>query len=399
MKIRREFWIVIGGLLIIFGILQIQSANAAREINAPYVTDDEADAELYRMVELYNGSVVTVGRTLEQRPIYLYLFGSGPVFMFDGRVHGPEDCGTIAGIDFIRWVYEDDGAEAREIREGVTLAFIPSINRDRPTSRLNARGVNLNRNFAPGWGTSGTSYPGEDYRGEAAESEPETRAVMKAITVYDPRIYFNVHCGMEVATGGGDKNTSASMLRAFKDLPHSQTLKYYNPHYSSCGMGGQVKSGACDDNTSAWLYEVSSWGNLPETREAFLEKFRPVYLPIYEAAGIATLKTGIVWEKTERSNENVSIPNNSVSTPPVFNISIPPKTNETINKNVSIDEKPSAQNETRPVFKPKYNELSKNDSKLNLYDKIKIFLKGLFSKVGPDKDGQLTRASVRRVNL
>lgn len=278
---------VIGMALLLFGILLVGKAQAVREINNPYATSEQTEHELFRMAEAYGGEVITIGRTREMKPIYLYRFGDGPGFMFDGRVHGPEDCGTQAGEDFIRWVYTSNESEAVLIRENVSLLFIPSINKDRPTSRLNAAGVNLNRNFANGWGTSGTSYPGEDYRGPYPESEPETKAVMKALRLYDPRVYFNVHCGMEIITGGGNATTSREVLKNLRGLDSRETYRYYSPHFStSCGTGGYVKAGACDENTSAWLFELSTWGNLPDTRDGFLEKWRPAYLPFYEAAAL-----------------------------------------------------------------------------------------------------------------
>lgn len=323
MKFRDWFWAITGIILILLGILLIQSAQAVRDINSPYHDVEETERLSDETARAYGGIEEEIGRTIEGRPIYLYKFGSGPSFLFDGRLHGPEDCGTEAGLDFIRYVYSSDDQEALNIRENVTLLFIPIINKDRPLSRVNARGVNLNRNFPRGWATSGSTNPtSEDYIGQYPASEPETRALMKAIDDYDVRVYFNVHCGMRVMYGGGNLSMSKKLYDKLLTLDSRPTFKKYVPYYKqSCGTGGYSKAYACDENTSSWLYEIASWPDLPDTEELFYREWRPVYLPLYKAAALSIVtqkKGGVINYPSNQSNSSPS-PNIKNLT---FNVSV-----------------------------------------------------------------------------
>jgi len=151
-------------------------------------------------------------------------------------------------------------------------------------------GVDLNRNFVYGWGNSGSGVPthNTEYRGISAGSEPETQAVRYAQQKYDPQIYVNVHCGMEMLSGGGNTTISSKIISLLDQIsavtPNSSTRAEYSPGYSSgCGTGGYVKADACANKASAWLFEISEWGHLPATLAGYYEKWRPNYFPVYLA--------------------------------------------------------------------------------------------------------------------
>jgi hypothetical protein len=97
-------------------------------------------------------------------------------------------------------IHGDEGAGAAVVRlleeahpHGVDLWLVRSANPDgaRAHRRTNARGVDLNRNFARGWRRNA---PGRgDYSGPRPFSEPETRALRHLILRLRPRVTIWFH--------------------------------------------------------------------------------------------------------------------------------------------------------------------------------------------------------------
>src|SRR4030042_4447636 len=216
-------------LLLIFLVilcLQLAVVSGQRLNKETYHTTNEVYSSLKQLAAKYptKMSYEVIGKSIQGRDILLFKVGNpnGGKFMFDGRVHGWEDCGTENGIQFIKWVLESNSSDAKRVRERNYLLFIPIINIDNSSDRQNARrsytypngttikipyGVDLNRNFPSGWGRLGSTDPSNnyDYMGPAAGSEPETKAVLNAMKKYQPNIYMNVHCGMQTL-GYREKN-------------------------------------------------------------------------------------------------------------------------------------------------------------------------------------------------
>ncbi len=100
-----------------------------------------------------------------------------------GQMHGNEK----AGIDIARRL------ESAPLPANTDLWIIPTMNPDGNAvdTRVNAAGVDLNRNFAHLWlhADEGTGT----YSGPAALSEPETRAVTDLIAQVQPRMTVSFH--------------------------------------------------------------------------------------------------------------------------------------------------------------------------------------------------------------
>lgn len=288
-------------------IINALGAHAVRPMNELYEPVGQVESEAQALADLYGGSRVILGYTQEGRPLYAYVWGEGATFMFDGLIHGPEDCGSQAGLLFLRWALPENLS--------VRLVFVPVINKDRPTSRNNARGVNLNRNFPNGW----VAMPddGYNYAGLIPASESETQAIMASFQRFDPRIFFDVHCGMEVITGGGNTSLSAHLFDAlYKQPSHALVQAAYTPHFSSsCGTGGYAKAGACDGNTSSWLLELSDWDSLPDTKEEYAANLGPHFLSFYKAAALSLVPLN-------PSPGNRTSPSLNHTVVPPFNLSV-----------------------------------------------------------------------------
>src|SRR3954467_2974123 len=95
-----------------------------------------------------------LGHSVQGRPIEAYhVGGSGPVVLVVGCIHGNE-CAALPVIAQLE----------RAHPRGEDLWVVPEANPDATASdaRLNARGVDLNRNFPAGWieGPRDGYYPG-----------------------------------------------------------------------------------------------------------------------------------------------------------------------------------------------------------------------------------------------
>lgn len=131
-----------------------------------------------------------VGRSSEGRPIVLKQIGdpkwSGELLVF-GCVHGDE-C-AARGVEPLTGGCPDASAD---------IYVVPDLNPDgaRAGSRLNGRGVDLNRNFASEWSPRESRWDPE-YSGPKPFSEPETRLAARIIRNLEPEatIWFHQHRG------------------------------------------------------------------------------------------------------------------------------------------------------------------------------------------------------------
>jgi hypothetical protein len=96
-------------------------------------------------------STEIVGRSEEGRTINLLRCGNGPVkVMVWSQMHGDEATGTMAILDFLRFVAMDINAELIvQILKECTLYFIPMVNPDGAErfSRRNVQQIDINRDY------------------------------------------------------------------------------------------------------------------------------------------------------------------------------------------------------------------------------------------------------------
>jgi protein MpaA len=131
-----------------------------------------------------------VGRSVEGRSIELRQYGdpawSGELLVF-GCIHGDE-CGA-SGIEPLGRACPDPGAD---------IYLIPNLDPDGAAagSRLNGRGVDLNRNFPSGW-TAREGRGDPQYSGPRPFSEPETRLAARIVRAVEPAatIWFHQYRG------------------------------------------------------------------------------------------------------------------------------------------------------------------------------------------------------------
>ena len=115
-----------------------------------------------------------------------------------GGIHGDELTAVSIVFSWLGWI--DEGEAGRYIWRVIPLAN-PDGLYAKPSTRVNANGVDLNRNFlTPDWASDARDYwvkrTGSDPRrfpGEAAASEIETRWLQKQLDEFKPDVIISIH--------------------------------------------------------------------------------------------------------------------------------------------------------------------------------------------------------------
>lgn len=172
--------------------------------------------------------IVTIGRSVEGRPIRMHIFGDGPdrILVLAG-VHGDEPAGTAVAARLIRELRSHP-----ELSAGHTVAIIPAVNPDglRRHSRANARGVDLNRNFPSCDWRPGR--PGALSHGLAPCSEPETAAVARAVVLIGPDRIVDIHSisgRRECNNYDGPGQSLAALMSRANGYPVAPQIGYPTP--------------------------------------------------------------------------------------------------------------------------------------------------------------------------
>jgi len=183
-------------------------------------------SELQRTVEprrpVLRQTTVTIGDSSAGRPITATARNGvpaswsprrgGPLVLVFGCIHGDECAGAKAAARSLRLGCPPPG-------DG--LVVVEDLNPDGRVlgTRLNARGVDLNRNFAADWRPGG--LPGEpEYPGSRPFSEPETRVARRLIRALRPDVTIWFHQQAEpLVRAWGPSVPTARMYADLAGLP------------------------------------------------------------------------------------------------------------------------------------------------------------------------------------
>jgi protein MpaA len=142
------------------------------------------------------------GRSVRGRPIYVRDVQPTAEqrlrVLVIGGIHGDEMSSASVPLHWIQF------AQA-EPEQGILWRFIPALNPDglfdRPSRRINANGVDLNRNFpTPNWAHDATHYwtvrtrkDPRRYPGPDPLSEPESRYLFEEMQRFRPHLIVSIH--------------------------------------------------------------------------------------------------------------------------------------------------------------------------------------------------------------
>lgn len=169
-----------------------------------------------------------VARSVKGRPIWARDVTSGDAptrVLVVGGMHGDELSSSSLALHWIRLAEQsvEDGSAAIHWR------FVPLLNPDgllaRPPTRVNANGVDLNRNFpTPHWVRDAQAYwvkrTARDPRrwpGPAPLSEPESRFLNDELQRFDPQLIVSIHAPYGVLDFDGPSAPPARLGRLYLD--------------------------------------------------------------------------------------------------------------------------------------------------------------------------------------
>ena len=249
-------------------------------------TRDEINAYIDTLVALRPdlATKVTIGQSLEGRDIFgIRLTGPGgpagkPAVLFNACQHAREWASPPVPMyiadQFIR-NYDTD-PQLASLLDGLTLYLVPVVNPDgyvytwtsnrfwRKNRRNNGGGlfgVDLNRNWAMGWGGEGSSSnpDSETYRGTAAFSEPETQALRDFILAHpEIRAHIDFHSYSQLilspwgfSTGEPDE-PDRTIFRQLNDAVQAAILGVHGEFYVAGPAGATLYLAAGD--MPDWTY-------------------------------------------------------------------------------------------------------------------------------------------------
>ena len=158
------------------------------------------------------------GKSIQGRPL-VYLEMGAPdatnTTLVFSMVHGDEVTPLFLGLQLAHWLRENQ----RELAK-TRVVIAPLVNPDSffrsPRTRMNARGVDVNRNFAThDWGSKALALWRKKFRsdprrfpGSQPESEPETLFQLKLIRDFKPQKILSIHAPLNFLDYDGPSTLS-----------------------------------------------------------------------------------------------------------------------------------------------------------------------------------------------
>lgn len=168
---------------------------------------------------------VEIGKSVRGRAIVASVFGNGSKRVIVlGGIHGNEETSAVLAKALASTLLRDP------IESSPTIIIVAEVNPDGlvDSTRVNASGVDINRNFpSSSWRSE---YPDPThYPGSEPASEPETRAVIALIKRYPPDLLITLHAALGCMNWDGPGADVAAMMAGINGYPLCQSLGYETP--------------------------------------------------------------------------------------------------------------------------------------------------------------------------
>ncbi len=207
-----------------FGPLVVKTDPLAFSPDSRYQSPEKIESALKQLAASYPelAAVKSIGKSLEGRDIWAIRLTSNvkvedpskPHVFFNSMHHAREVMTSEIGLDIVETLLSGYGTDEKITQwlNSYVVDVIPMLNVDGNSLvwskdsmwRKNARGgygVDINRNYPYAWnscrGSSGSRYA-QDYRGESAGSEPETRVMMNFVQSIRPVLSISYHSYSEI---------------------------------------------------------------------------------------------------------------------------------------------------------------------------------------------------------
>ena len=168
---------------------------------------------------------LTLGKTVKGRDINATVYGTGAkrVLIFGG-IHGDEPHTTVIARALAVRMNRDT------LPPDLTVVIVPDVNPDglMAATRVNANGVDINRNFpSKTWRSDYTEQ--KRYPGTQPSSEPETRAILGLLERYPPHLVVTLHAALGCMNWDGPGGPFAQVMASINGYPLCGSLGYETP--------------------------------------------------------------------------------------------------------------------------------------------------------------------------
>jgi len=251
---------------LILVVILASALGLASPVFAPYRDYQYLMMDFMALANSFPGLMTyeTIGKTVLNKDIIMFKIGNpnGGRVLFDGGMHGTETIGGELLYLYAEWLLTSNDPLANRILNGDYTLLIPALNVDRYNrDRVNANGVDLNRNFATNWERSGSSDPNSDtYHGTGPLSEPESQNIINVLHNYAPSFYVNLHMWAGPYYAGstyGNKAYYSSLVNKISSLSKSRGVTPY-PYYGEFGGAGFAISDAARAGATSFLIELTT---------------------------------------------------------------------------------------------------------------------------------------------
>lgn len=171
----------------------------------------------------------TIGHSLQGAPINAFFLGDGPaIIAVIGGLHTGNELISVEVVEALLAAFQ-----AKGLPEEVTLVFLPLVNPDGLALdlRVNARGVDLNRNWpSRDWSEYAVHSGEEVFAGTASLSEPETAALFWFLNRLQPSMTLSYHgfAGVVDDNGAGAAAEFAQMYAEATGYEHIEEWVDYH---------------------------------------------------------------------------------------------------------------------------------------------------------------------------
>jgi protein MpaA len=196
------------------------------------------------IAKLTEPKLVGLGESVKGQPIIANVFNDGPrPVLILGGIHGDE----VTSVDLTKNLIELLKRDVT-LAGGKSVVIIPVANPDgyATNKRTNARGVDLNRNFpASNYRTVMQTKSPKGRYGASAASEPETRALLRALDTFNPRLIISIHSisdRRECNNYDGPAADVAQKMSLLNGYPVKDNIGYPTPGSMGtfCGIDRQI---------------------------------------------------------------------------------------------------------------------------------------------------------------
>lgn len=168
---------------------------------------------------------VQIGRSTSDVSITATRYGQGEKFVLVlGGIHGNEPSSVRLAKAL------DKSLEQNYQSNKLAIIVVSVVNPDGCSvgTRVNARGVDINRNFPSiSWRREATKSRYNP--GNAAASEPETQAIINLISQYNPVLIISIHAPFACVNWDGPADYAAGLISQLAGYPLKPSLGYETP--------------------------------------------------------------------------------------------------------------------------------------------------------------------------